>query len=60
MTDPQSLSARTIRIGRQPDNDIALSMNPDVSRHHAELHGNPDGSFEINDLGKIVPPACLL
>ena len=43
--------APTIRIGRQSDNDIALTGNLEVSRHHAELRRNPDGSFEIIDLG---------
>jgi len=50
MTDAHPLSGKTIRIGRQPDNDIALG-DLDVSRHHAELRRNPDGSFEIIDLG---------
>jgi hypothetical protein len=51
MTDAHPRPAKTIRIGRQPDNDIALTGDLDVSRHHAELHRNPDGSFEIIDLG---------
>ena len=50
MTDAHPWPAKTIRIGRQPDNDIALG-DLDVSRHHAELRRNPDGSFEIIDLG---------
>jgi predicted ester cyclase len=50
MTETHPLPAKTIRIGRHPDNDIAL-RNPDVSRHHAEFRRNPDGSFEIIDLG---------
>ena len=50
MTDTHPLPAKTIRIGRHPDNDIAL-RNLDVSRHHAELRRNPDGSFELIDLG---------
>src|SRR5580700_2592453 len=49
MTDAHLLPAKTIRIGRTPDNDITLS-DLDVSRHHAELRRNPDGSFEIIDL----------
>jgi len=36
MTDALPLPAATIRIGRHPDNDIAL-RDLDVSRHHAEL-----------------------
>jgi predicted ester cyclase len=51
MTDAHPVPATTIRIGRQPDNDIALTGNLEVSRHHAELRRNPDGSFEIIDLG---------
>src|SRR5260370_32553023 len=50
MTDAHPRSAETIRIGRVPDNDIVLA-DLDVSRHHAELRRNPDGSFEIIDLG---------
>ena len=49
MTDTHPRPAKTIRIGRAPDNDIALA-GPDVSRHHAELRRDPDGSFEIIDL----------
>jgi len=51
MTDAHPLPAKTIRIGRELDNDIALTADFGVSRHHAELHRNPDGSFEIIDLG---------
>jgi predicted ester cyclase len=50
MTDAHPRSAKTIRIGRTPDNDITLA-DLDVSRQHAELRRNPDGSFEIIDLG---------
>ena len=50
MTDAHPRPAKTIRIGRTSDNDIALA-DLDVSRHHAELRRNPDGSFEIIDLG---------
>jgi predicted ester cyclase len=49
MTDAHPRPAKTIRIGRTPDNDIEL-QDLDVSRHHAELRRNPDGSFEIIDL----------
>ena len=50
MTNTHPRPATTIRIGRTPDNDIAL---PDlhVSRHHAELRRNPDGSWELVDVG---------
>ena len=50
MTDAHPAPTTTIRIGRVPDNDIALA-DLDVSRHHAELRRNPDGSVEIIDLG---------
>lgn len=50
MTDTHPRPASTIRIGRQPDNDITLG-DLDVSRHHAELRRNPSGGFEIVDLG---------
>lgn len=50
MTDAHPLPAKAIRIGRHPDNDIALG-DLDVSRHHAELRRNPDGSLEIIDVG---------
>jgi hypothetical protein len=51
MTDAHPLPAKTIRIGRTADNDIALTGHLDVSRYHAQMHRNPDGSFEIIDLG---------
>ncbi|MCS0606393.1 FHA domain-containing protein [Streptomyces sp. LP11] len=49
-TSVHPLSARTVRIGRAPDNDLVV---PDllVSRRHAELRGLPDGGHEIADLG---------
>src|ERR1700722_9882879 len=50
MTDAHPWPAKAIRIGRTPDNDITLA-DLDVSRHHAELHRNPDGSFKIIDVG---------
>jgi hypothetical protein len=50
MTDAYPLPADTIRIGRLADNDIALTGDLKVSRHHAELRRSPDGSFEIIDL----------
>jgi predicted ester cyclase len=51
MTNAHPQPANTIRIGRTPDNDVALTGDLDVSRYHAELHRNPDGSLEIVDLG---------
>ena len=50
MTDADPRPAELIRIGRVPDNNIVLA-DLDVSRHHAEVRRNPDGSFEIADLG---------
>ncbi|MEU5313977.1 FHA domain-containing protein [Streptomyces sp. NPDC021562] len=43
------LRARTVRIGRAPDNDVVVD-DLVVSRHHAELRVHPDGSYEIVDL----------
>ncbi|MFG2960095.1 FHA domain-containing protein [Streptomyces sp. NPDC048291] len=43
------LPARTVRIGRAPDNDVVVD-DLIVSRHHAELRTDPDGSHEIVDL----------
>jgi hypothetical protein len=51
MTDAHFLPGVAIRIGRQPDNDLALTGDLNVSRHHAELRRHPDGSFELADLG---------
>lgn len=44
------LSARTVRIGRGPDNDLVIDELV-VSRRHAELRALPDGTYEIVDLG---------
>src|ERR1700750_1050114 len=52
MTDAHPGAATTIRIGRKPDNDIALTENLEGSRYHAELRRTPDGSFEIIGLGR--------
>jgi ABC-type multidrug transport system ATPase subunit/pSer/pThr/pTyr-binding forkhead associated (FHA) protein len=51
--DPISIiqvPARTLRIGRAPDNDIVLS-DLIVSRHHAELRNIGGGRHQIVDLG---------
>ncbi len=50
MTDTHPWPAATTRIGRTPDNDIILP-DLDVSRHHAELRRNLDGSYELVDVG---------
>ncbi|MFS4092157.1 FHA domain-containing protein [Streptomyces sp. AF1A] len=44
------LPARTVRIGRAPDNDLVVA-DLVVSRRHAELRARPDGGHEIVDLG---------
>jgi len=41
-------ASRTMRIGREPDNDIVIS-NPSVSRHHAEIFPR-NGGFYVRDL----------
>jgi len=47
---PGALSAKVVRIGRAPDNDLVVG-DLSVSRHHAELKARPDGRYEIADLG---------
>ncbi|MGW4566015.1 FHA domain-containing protein [Streptomyces sp. NPDC004561] len=42
--------ARTVRIGRAPDNDLVVD-DLIVSRRHAELRARADGGYEIVDLG---------
>jgi pSer/pThr/pTyr-binding forkhead associated (FHA) protein len=37
-----------LRLGRGPDNDVVV-RDPTVSRHHAEVHGNPLTGFEVVD-----------
>ncbi|MEU9733000.1 FHA domain-containing protein [Streptomyces sp. NPDC048002] len=49
-TSVRPVPARTVRIGRAPDNDLVLD-DLVVSRHHAELRALPDGGHEIADLG---------
>ncbi|MFF3287781.1 FHA domain-containing protein [Streptomyces sp. NPDC003023] len=41
---------RVMRIGRALENELVVS-DLQVSRHHAEFTGHPDGRFEIRDLG---------
>ncbi|MFJ9738288.1 FHA domain-containing protein [Streptomyces sp. NPDC101166] len=48
-TSVRPLPARTVRIGRAPDNDLVID-DLVVSRRHAELHALPDGGYEIADL----------
>lgn len=37
-----------LRLGRGPDNDVVV-RDPTVSRHHAEVHGDPQAGFEVVD-----------
>jgi pSer/pThr/pTyr-binding forkhead associated (FHA) protein len=37
-----------LRLGRGPDNDVVV-RDPTVSRHHAEVHGDPLAGFEVED-----------
>jgi|GEM_PF-5831727 len=39
----------TLKIGREPDNDIILTSDT-VSRHHAEIRLSPDGFLVLKDL----------
>ena len=45
-----TLPAKSMRIGRTPDNNLVLH-DLEVSRHHAELRKLSTGSYEIVDLG---------
>lgn len=45
---PAPPPSKTLRIGRSPDNDIVV-LDPDVSRHHAELRGTA-GTYRLVDL----------
>ncbi|MGF0173936.1 FHA domain-containing protein [Streptomyces sp. Marseille-Q5077] len=49
-TSVRPLPTRAFRIGRAADNDLVID-DLVVSRHHAELHALPDGTYEIADLG---------
>jgi hypothetical protein len=58
MTDAYPLPADTIRIGRHADNDIALTGNLEVSRHHAELRRyageSPDSFPAVTKAHEVV------
>lgn len=43
------LAARSLRLGRAPDNDIIIP-SPVVSGHHAEITSHGDGQYTITDL----------
>ncbi|MDQ1032276.1 ABC-type multidrug transport system ATPase subunit/ABC-type multidrug transport system permease subunit [Streptomyces umbrinus] len=49
-TTVRPLPARMVRIGRGGDNDLVVD-DLIVSRRHAELRAQPDGTYEIVDLG---------
>jgi ABC-type multidrug transport system ATPase subunit/pSer/pThr/pTyr-binding forkhead associated (FHA) protein len=49
-TTVRPLPARTVRIGRGADNDLVVD-DLVVSRRHAELRAESDGTYEIVDLG---------
>ncbi|MET9803218.1 FHA domain-containing protein [Streptomyces sp. NPDC006368] len=49
-TSVRPLPARTVRIGRGPDNDLVVD-DLTVSRRHAELEAHPDGTYWIHDVG---------
>ena len=44
-----NIGAKTISIGRSPDNDIVVD-DPTVSRHHARITVQ-DGKYQVQDLG---------
>ncbi|MGW6395705.1 FHA domain-containing protein [Streptomyces sp. NPDC055103] len=49
-TSVRPLPAHSIRIGRAPDNDVVVD-DLVVSRRHAELRAESDGTYTIHDLG---------
>jgi ABC-type multidrug transport system ATPase subunit/pSer/pThr/pTyr-binding forkhead associated (FHA) protein len=49
-TSVRPLPARTVRIGRSPDNELVVD-DLVVSRRHAELRSLAGGAYEIVDLG---------
>jgi pSer/pThr/pTyr-binding forkhead associated (FHA) protein len=46
----EALAGAPLRLGRAADNDVVI-RDPTVSRHHAELLGDPTGGYEIVDRG---------
>jgi pSer/pThr/pTyr-binding forkhead associated (FHA) protein len=46
----EALAGGPLRLGRAADNDVVI-RDPTVSRHHAELLGDPVHGFEILDRG---------
>jgi len=50
--ESHAISTVTYRIGRLADNDLMIT-DASVSRHHAEIRRNRDGSFNIIDLDSM-------
>ena len=48
--DEYTLEGKTVRLGRDPANDLALLGDPKISRAHAELRDR-DGQWILVDLG---------
>jgi len=46
----EALAGAPLRLGRAADNDMVV-RDPTVSRHHAELLGDPAHGYQIVDLG---------
>jgi pSer/pThr/pTyr-binding forkhead associated (FHA) protein len=46
----EALAGEPLRLGRAADNDVVI-RDPTVSRHHAELLGDPAHGYEIVDRG---------
>lgn len=53
----KSFEPKVVTIGREADNDIVLPGGR-VSRHHALLRENPDGTWELQDLGSANGTYC--
>lgn len=45
-----AIPGQRVRIGRHPDNDVAIDSTA-ISRHHCVLDRRPDGSWFVEDLG---------
>ncbi len=48
--EERRLEGKTVRLGRDPANDLALQADPKISRAHAELRDR-DGQWILVDLG---------
>jgi hypothetical protein len=49
---PSPINSATFRIGRLADNDLVI-RDPSVSRHHAEIRRQRDGTFQVIDLDSM-------